>query len=91
MPHKDYYKVLGLENTASSAEIKQAYLKLTKLFHPDLYPGDKIIEKRFQEITEAYCVLGDLDSRLKYTMQVTNNLEILKEKSSHRHFSKKKV
>jgi DnaJ-class molecular chaperone len=66
MEFKDYYQTLGLAKTASGKEIKQAYRKLARKFHPDLNPGDKASETRFKEINEAYEVLGDPEKRKKY-------------------------
>jgi curved DNA-binding protein len=66
MEFKDYYQTLGLSKTASGKEIKQAYRKLARKFHPDLNPGDKASETRFKEINEAYEVLGDPEKRKKY-------------------------
>ena len=66
MEFKDYYKTLGVAKTASEAEIKKAYRKLARQYHPDLNPGDKAAETRFKEINEAHEVLGDPDKRKKY-------------------------
>jgi curved DNA-binding protein len=66
MDFKDYYQTLGLGKTASSKEIKQAYRRLARKFHPDVNPGDKAAEARFKEINEAYEVLGDPEKRKKY-------------------------
>ncbi|RPJ83817.1 MAG: J domain-containing protein [Acidobacteria bacterium] len=66
MEFKDYYQTLGIAKTASEKEIKQAYRKLARKFHPDVNPGDKAAEGRFKEINEAYEVLGDPEKRKKY-------------------------
>ena len=66
MEFRDYYQTLGVAKTASDKEIKQAYRKLARKFHPDVNPGDKSSESRFKEINEAYEVLGDPDKRRKY-------------------------
>lgn len=63
---RDYYEVLGVLKTASDAEIKKAYRKLAKQYHPDLHPNDKETEAKFKEISEAYEVLGDKAKREKY-------------------------
>jgi curved DNA-binding protein len=66
MEFKDYYATLGVSKSASDKEIKQAFRKLARKFHPDVNPGDKSAEARFKEINEAYEVLGDADKRKKY-------------------------
>ncbi|MFL0605165.1 DnaJ C-terminal domain-containing protein [Cylindrospermopsis raciborskii] len=63
---KDYYSILGISKTASPEEIKQAFRKLARKYHPDLNPGNKQAEARFKEINEAYEVLSDPDKRKKY-------------------------
>ncbi len=63
---RDYYEVLGLQKGASDDEIKKAYRKLAKQYHPDLHPGDKTCEERFKEIGEAYEVLSDADKKARY-------------------------
>src|SRR5579862_6956313 len=60
---KDYYKVLGVSDTATDKEIGKAYRKLAKQFHPDANPGS---EDRFKEVSAAYDVLGDPDKRKEY-------------------------
>ncbi len=66
MEYKDYYKVLGVEHNATQDEIKKQYRKLALKYHPDKNPGDKSAEDKFKEISEAYQVLGNADSRKKY-------------------------
>ena len=66
MDYKDYYKILGVDKKASAKEIKSAYRKLARKYHPDVNPGDKSAEKKFKEINEAYEVLSDPDKRRKY-------------------------
>lgn len=63
---KDFYETLGVTRDASKAEIKQAYRKLARKYHPDVNPGDASAERRFKEITEAYEVLGDDAKRQAY-------------------------
>src|SRR6187402_451795 len=66
MDFKDYYATLGLTKTASDKEIKQAFRKLARKYHPDVNPGDKAAEARFKEINEAHEVLSDPEKRRKY-------------------------
>ncbi len=66
MEYKDYYKILGVDKNATADEIKKAYRKLAKKYHPDKNPGDKKAEERFKEINEANEVLSDPQKRAKY-------------------------
>jgi curved DNA-binding protein len=63
---RDYYEVLGLSRGASEEDIKKAYRKLARQYHPDRNPGDKSAEAKFKEVQEAYDVLGDKDKRKQY-------------------------
>jgi molecular chaperone DnaJ len=63
---KDYYKILDVDRKATQADIKKAYRKLARKYHPDLNPGDKSAEARFKEIQEAYSVLSDPKKRSQY-------------------------
>ncbi len=63
---RDYYEVLGVSKGASEDELKKAYRKEAKKYHPDLHPGDKEAEVKFKEVNEAYEVLSDSDKRAKY-------------------------
>jgi molecular chaperone DnaJ len=62
----DYYKTLGVERKADADEIKKAYRKLARRYHPDRNPDDKAAEARFKEISQAYDVLGDPEKRKQY-------------------------
>ena len=63
---RDYYEVLGVDKNASEAEIKRAYRKVAKKYHPDMNPGDKEAEEKFKEAAEAYEVLSDPEKKSKY-------------------------
>lgn len=64
--YKDYYKILGVDKKATEKEIRQAYRKLARKYHPDVNPGDKSAEEKFKEINEANEVLSDPEKRKKY-------------------------
>ncbi|MGB5942100.1 MAG: J domain-containing protein [Leeuwenhoekiella sp.] len=66
MAYIDYYKVLGLDKTASEADIKKAYRKLARKFHPDVNPGDASAEEKFKQVNEANEVLSNPENRKKY-------------------------
>ncbi len=66
MKYKDYYEILGVGKDASQEEIKKSYRKLAKKYHPDVNKGDKSVEEKFKEVSEAYEVLGDKEKRKKY-------------------------
>ena len=63
---RDYYEVLGVSKNASDSELKSAYRKLAKKYHPDTNPGDAEAEAKFKEASEAYAVLSDADKRRQY-------------------------
>ncbi len=72
---KNYYKTLGINSSASAQEIKAAYRNLARKYHPDVNPGNKVCEEKFKEIGEAYDILGNQDSRKKYDLSNSYNLD----------------
>ena len=66
MEYKDYYQTLGIPKTASKDEIRKAYKKLARKYHPDVNPGNHEAEEKFKAISEAYEVLGNDEKRKKY-------------------------
>lgn len=62
----DYYKILGVDKTIAQKDVKKAYLKRAKQFHPDLHPDDPKAKAKFQALQEAYDVIGDAEKRAKY-------------------------
>lgn len=79
MEVKDYYKILGVDSTASTEEIKKAYHKLARKYHPDKNPESDFFLSKFSEINEAYSIVGNLDNRLKYRMLLNEKEEIREE------------
>jgi len=69
---RDYYNVLGVSRAATEAEVKTAYRKLARQYHPDLNPNDKAAEEKFKELQEAYGVLSDPENRKKYDQYGAN-------------------
>jgi curved DNA-binding protein len=63
---RNYYEILGVPRAATSSEIKQAYRKLARQYHPDLNPGDQVAEEKFKQVSEAYTVLADDEKRAQY-------------------------
>jgi molecular chaperone DnaJ len=65
-PKRDYYEILGVSRSATEKDIKAAYRKLARKYHPDVNPGDKSAEEKFKEVSGAFAVLSDPEKRAKY-------------------------
>mgnify|MGYP000799171525 CR=1 FL=1 len=66
MAYIDYYKILGVDKNASQDDIKKAFRKLARKYHPDLNPDNKEAEEKFKEVNEAYEVLSDANKKARY-------------------------
>ena len=83
-PNKDYYKILGVDRTASADEIKLAFFRQAKYYHPDTsFNSEKNLSK-YVELVEAYEVLGNLNNRLQYSIMI--NSDLLNETLLHKKF-----
>ena len=74
---KDYFKILGISRNATDKEIKSAFRKLARQFHPDLHPNDKKAESEFKEINEAYEILSDQEKKSLMNKTSVIGLKIL--------------
>ena len=81
MNKRDYYEVLGVDKNASEAEIKSAFRKLAKKYHPDMNPNNPNANDMMQKITVAYEVLSDVEKRKKYDRQYFDKLHFERSKS----------
>ena len=66
MAERDYYQTLGVDRSASHEDIRKAYRKLARKYHPDINPGNKEAENKFKDLSVAYDVLGDAEKRKLY-------------------------
>lgn len=76
---KDYYKILGVSQNADNNELKKAFRKLAKEYHPDTNAGNPVAEEKFQEINEAYSILSDTKKRSEYDLRIKGNKTNYKE------------
>lgn len=90
MKIKNYYKILGLESSATGEEIKEAFKRLARKYHPDKNKDDKKAGIIFKEINEAYSILGDLDKRLKYNILLNKSKRHNEEISTLNYLAHKK-
>lgn len=88
MKFKDYYKTLGVNKNATEQEVKSAYRKWARKYHPDLNPGDKKVEEKFKEINEAYEVLSHPEKRKKYDELGSNWEQILQDQEYARQYTR---
>lgn len=72
----DYYKVLGIDETSSTEDIRRAYLKLAKKYHPDKNGNNEVSLIKFTLVNEAYNILGNLENRLKYKIEIQTREQI---------------
>lgn len=85
---KNYYTILGIKFDSTPEEIKTAYLKLSKKFHPDLNNQDKYFEEMFKEIQEAYGILSNIDSRVIYDLKHQRAFQSLTPKMNQQTYQK---